>query len=134
MKSRLFFASLIFACHQIQLANAQDLQALKYNNESLVVDLGVGLWAWPLPIDFDDDGDVDLLVSCPDKPYDGLYYFERTGSATTPFKRAKRISKGLRNVRMWNGLDSKGDRQFRLFGENVEYLGFQSTGFDRAQS
>lgn len=52
------------------------LQPLSYNNPGLVVDLGVGLWAFPLPFDYDGDGDMDLLVSCPDAPSNGLYYFE----------------------------------------------------------
>ncbi|MEM7698676.1 MAG: exo-alpha-sialidase [Verrucomicrobiota bacterium] len=56
------------------------LQALKYNNPGLVVDLGVGLWAWPLPLDYDDDGDLDLLVSCDDKPSNGFYFFENPGT------------------------------------------------------
>lgn len=52
------------------------LRPLKYNHPGLVVDLGVGLWAWPLPMDYDRDGDLDLLVSCPDKPSNGVYLFE----------------------------------------------------------
>ena len=52
------------------------LQPLHYNNPGLKVDLGVGLWAWPLPMDYDGDGDWDLLVSCPDKPSNGVYFFE----------------------------------------------------------
>ncbi len=52
------------------------LQPLKYNHPGLNVDLGVGLWAWPLPMDYDGDGDLDLLVSCPDKPSNGVYFFE----------------------------------------------------------
>ena len=52
------------------------LQALKYNNPGLEVDLGVGLWAWPMPLDYDKDGDMDLLVACPDKPSNGVWYFE----------------------------------------------------------
>lgn len=53
-----------------------NLQPLKYNNPGLEVDLGVGLWAYPIPIDYDNDGDMDLLVSCPDKPSNGTYFFE----------------------------------------------------------
>ena len=49
---------------------------LRYNNPGLTVDLGVGLWAWPMPMDYDGDGDMDLLVACPDKPSNGVYYFE----------------------------------------------------------
>ena len=52
------------------------LQPLKYNNPGLQVDLGVGLWAWPMPMDYDLDGDIDLLVACPDKPSNGVYFFE----------------------------------------------------------
>lgn len=88
-------------------AAAQPLERLKYNNPGLVVDLGVGLWAWPLPMDFDGDGHLDLVVNCPDKPYNGLYFFKRR-EADTPvcpakmpiFKPAKRISKGLTNVQV----------------------------------
>ena len=52
------------------------LLPLKYNNPGLSVDLGVGLWAWPMPMDYDGDGDLDLLVACPDKPSNGVYFFE----------------------------------------------------------
>ncbi len=61
-------------------AAAQDrLERIQYNNPGLVVDLGVGLWAWPLPMDYDRDGDLDLVVACPDKPYNGTYFFENPG-------------------------------------------------------
>ena len=51
-------------------------ERISYNNSGLKVDLGVGLWAWPLPMDYDEDGDFDLVVTCPDKPYNGTYFFE----------------------------------------------------------
>jgi predicted neuraminidase len=54
------------------------LQPLEYNHPGLHVDLGVGLWAWPMPMDYDGDGDMDLLVACPDKPSNGVYYFENS--------------------------------------------------------
>jgi len=77
-----------------------DFKRIKYNNEGLVVDLGVGLWGWPLPTDYDGDGDYDLLVSCPDKPYNGIYFFENTeGNVQMPiFKPGIRISKAYRNI------------------------------------
>ena len=73
---------------------------IKYNNDKIVVDLGVGLWAWPIPTDYDGDGDNDLLVSCPDKPYNGIYFFENTdGNVKSPiFKPGVRISKTHRNL------------------------------------
>ena len=59
------------------------LTRLKYNNPGLVVDLGVGLWAWPMPLDHDNDGDLDLLVACPDRPSNGVWYFETPGTNST---------------------------------------------------
>ena len=58
---------------------AADLERIKYNHPGLVVDLGVGLWAWPMPVDWDGDGDLDLLVDCPCKPYNGIWFFENPG-------------------------------------------------------
>ena len=88
-------------------AFAQDewkLKELSYNNPGLAVDLGVGLWAWPLPMDYDGDGDVDLLVSCPDKPSNGVYYFENASqdpSQTMPiFKRAVKLGKTSQNLQV----------------------------------
>ena len=66
------------------------------------MDLGVGLWGIPLPVDYDRDGVIDLLVSCPDTPYKGLWFFRNIGTARRPlFASAIRISeKGLNNIRM----------------------------------
>ncbi len=66
------------------------LQPLRYNQSDLAVDLGVGLWAWPMPVDYDNDGDIDLLVACPDKPSNGVYYFENP--TQDPKKQDARIS------------------------------------------
>jgi len=80
---------------------AKSIERVKYNNPGLIVDLGVGLWAWPLPMDYDSDGDYDIVVSCPDKPYNGTYFFENTsGNVRMPvFKPAVRIGAGHRNIR-----------------------------------
>lgn len=77
------------------------LVRLTYNNPGLVVDLGVGLWAWPLPMDYDCDGDMDLVVSCPDVPFNGTYLFEnRQGPTPFPiFEPPVRIGPGHRNIR-----------------------------------
>jgi hypothetical protein len=64
-------------------ATAQELTPLNYRDPNLVVDLGVGLWAWPIPCDADSDGDFDLLVSCPDKPSNGVWFFENPTGTTT---------------------------------------------------
>ncbi len=76
------------------------LQRIEYDDPDLVVDLGVGLWAWPIPMDFDDDGDLDLVVSCPDVPYKGTYFFENPGgnNKLPVFKAGKRIGQGTFNI------------------------------------
>src|SRR6187399_227802 len=89
----------LLAVLSASIAHADGLARLKYNNPGLTVDLGVGLWAFPLPMDFNGDGKLDLVVSCPDKPYNGIYVFENPGidtaeNAMPVFKAGRRISKG----------------------------------------
>ena len=102
MQIILFICILTFGqkTNLVAQSSKTNLQKLKYNNPGLVVDLGVGLWAWPIPTDYDGDGDYDLLVSCPDKPYNGIYYFENTdGNIKMPiFKPGVKISKAYRNI------------------------------------
>lgn len=66
----------LMSCGWMPIALA--FEPLKYNHPGLTVDLGVGLWAWPMPMDWDQDGDLDLIVSSPDTPYNGTYFFENT--------------------------------------------------------
>ena len=78
-----------------------DFEILKYNNPDAIADLGVGLWAWPLPMDFDDDGDMDLLVSCPDKPFNGTYFFEnKSGDAYPVFEPPVRLTHSIKDVQL----------------------------------
>ncbi len=82
---------------------AADLEPLRYNNPGLIVDLAVGLWAWPVPMDVNGDGNYDLVVSCHDVPYGGVYVFENATGDTAKnkmpiFKPARRISNGAPNV------------------------------------
>ncbi len=110
--------------------SAVALEPLRYNNPGLVVDLGVGLWASPLPMDFDGDGDLDLVVSCPDKPYNGLYFFENAEGDTAThkfpiFKPARRIGKGLHNTHL-----SVVDGRPRVLTPAAEYPDFRTSGFE----
>lgn len=91
---------LLLTCVSVNAAD--DLVPLTYHQPDLVVDLGVGLWAHPLPMDFDGDGDNDLLVSCPDKPYNGTYFFENTsGDVKLPiFEPGKKVGPGFHSVRV----------------------------------
>ena len=113
------------------------LQRIKYNQPDLVVDLGVGLWAWPVPCDADGDGDHDLIVSCPDKPYNGTYYFENvSGSKANPkgdtlpvFKPAKRLSAGNFNV-----TPSYVDGRLVVTTPAASYPDFCNTGLSKPSS
>jgi len=92
---------LLVVCSAVGAAG--DFELLRYNHPGLRVDLGVGLWAWPLPMDFDGDGDMDLVVSCPDKPHNGTYFFENPGPSsvgekTLAFKSARRLGPGFSNI------------------------------------
>ncbi len=103
------YTLLIFVVGFLPDVAAGALQRVKYNNPGLAVDLGVGLWAWPLPMDYDGDGDYDMVVCCPDKPYNGTYLFENVDGNTGPvpsevegmpvFKPAVKIGAGHRNIR-----------------------------------
>ena len=108
-KTFLLFTGLL--CGTVALLNtsraddpAWKLRPLEYNNPGLKTDLGVGLWAWPLPMDYDNDGDYDLLVSCPDKPSNGVYYFENLSQDETEtrpvFKKPVRLGRTSHNMQV----------------------------------
>jgi hypothetical protein len=103
-----FLAILTIVCFQTctpntdaQQEDGEDFTIVKYNNKGAVADLGVGLWAWPLPVDFDGDGDMDLLVSCPDKPFNGIYFFENVSGEDFPvFAPPVRLTDAIRNIQV----------------------------------
>lgn len=108
---------------------AEELEQLTYHHPGLEVDLGVGLWAWPLPMDFDGDGDLDLLVSCPDKPSNGTYFFENrsNGKEKMPvFEPGGRLGKGYHNTCLSNvnGVP-------RVLVSGREVVDFKKNGFDK---
>lgn len=109
---------------------ANELKPLQYNHPGLEVDLGVGLWAWPLPCDADGDGDYDLIVSCPDKPSNGVWYFENKNGDTAKdkfptFEPAKQISKTVTYV-----MPSYVDGKMRVLSPGFEYLNFTNKGIE----
>src|SRR4051794_5865333 len=107
------------------------LERVAYRHPGLTVDLAVGLWAWPIPVDYDDDGDLDLLVSCPDKPYNGTYYFENPGGdARHPvFKPGVRLGPGYQNVQ-----PSYVDGQLRLLVPGQELVEFKESDFEKKKA
>lgn len=103
MKEYFLVLILLFFLSSCKTEEKKDksLVRVKYNNPGLVDYLAVGLWAWPLPFDYDKDGDLDLLVSCPDKPYNGIWFFENPGGSANPvFKPAVRISGAIKNLQL----------------------------------
>ena len=119
--------SLLFS---IFLASApvQELRPLPFNNPGLEVDLGVGLWAWPVPCDADGDGDYDLIVSCPDKPSNGIWLFENISGDTRQnpmpaFKPARKLGPTVHYV-----MPSHTPAGLRVLTPGFEHPGFTSTG------
>src|SRR6476619_3200700 len=106
----------------------QELERLPYNHAGLKVDLGVGLWAWPVPCDADGDGDFDLIVSCPDKPSNGVWLFENDTGDTRQnklpvFKAPRKLSKTVHYV-----MPSYVDGRMRVLSPGVEYHNFERSG------
>jgi len=108
-----------------------DLEPLRFNNPGLTVDLAVGLWAWPVPVDLKGDGHFDLIVVCPDTPYNGVYLFENTAGDTAKnpmpvFKAARRIGKGGFDV-----TPSYVGGKMRVMTPAAEYPDFAKTGLEK---
>ncbi|NND99578.1 MAG: hypothetical protein HKN47_19860, partial [Pirellulaceae bacterium] len=103
------------------------LVPLKFNQPDLSVDLGVGLWAWPMPMDYDGDSDMDLLVACPDKPSNGVFYFEnptQDPTVKTPvFKPGVRLGKTTHNFQV-----SLVDDEPRILKPGFEFPRDKATG------
>lgn len=135
--SRITFALMFaFSLCATNSSEAEDwkLQPLRYNQEDLVVDLGVGLWAWPMPVDYDRDGDLDLLVACPDKPSRGVYFFEnpsQDANVKMPvFKAGVRVGDAGHNFQI-----SMVDGEPRILKPGYEFIPDQNNGtFDFTNS
>ena len=98
-----------------------DPYRVRYNNGGLEVDLGVGLWGIPMPLDWDGDGLTDLVISCPDTPYKGVYLFRNIGSLERPFfDRGKKLTgRAANNIKL-----SMVDGKPRVLMHGFEYDGF----------
>ena len=109
-------------------SEAGTLERIKYNNPGLKVDLGVGLWAWPMVMDYDGDGLLDLVVSCPDKPYNGTYFFKNTGDdpRLPLFEREVRLGPGYSNIRA-----SVTDGALRVLRPGNEFTDFTRAHFEK---
>jgi hypothetical protein len=61
--------------------------------------LAVGLQPRPAALDADGDGDLDLVITCPDRPYNGIYLFRNIGSQAKPlFDRAEWLGPSVKEL------------------------------------
>lgn len=108
---------------------ANDSLIIHYNTETEDF-LSVGLWGIPIPCDYDGDGLKDLLVSCPDTPYKGLYFFRNIGTSSNPFfDKAVRVSEiGKNNIRY-----SETSEGIHIVASGVEYINFLDSLYDSSR-
>ncbi len=105
------------------------LQPLRYNNPGLVVGLGVGLWAWPMPVDYNGNGRTDLLVACPDKPSNGVWFFENAGEPGEKlpvFKPGVRLGPAKHNMQI-----SYVNGEPRILEPGHEHMKFPESNFEK---
>ncbi|WP_228693509.1 VCBS repeat-containing protein [Lunatimonas sp.] len=109
------------------------ISTLTYQNPSLMVDLGVGLWAWPLPMDWNGDGLMDLVVACTDRPSNGVHVFLHSGK-TDPatllpiFEPSFRMGPAGRSPQI-----SYVNNEWRVTTSGAYYPDFKNSGFEYPQ-
>ncbi|MBQ8363351.1 MAG: VCBS repeat-containing protein, partial [Thermoguttaceae bacterium] len=113
----------------VKPAPSQGLTRLEVNNPDAETFLGVGLWSWPVPADVDGDGRTDLVVSCEDVPYNGVWYFRNAGPDPKfpVFEKARRLSRGVINVQA-----SWVDGKLRVLTPGKEHPDFLKTGVEKS--
>ncbi|MBX3422343.1 MAG: exo-alpha-sialidase [Pirellulaceae bacterium] len=81
-----------------------------------------------MPLDYNQDGKLDLLVACPDKPSNGVWYFENAGRAGEKlplFKAGVRLGPASHNMQV-----SYVAGQPRILIPSAEYTDFRKVGFE----
>ncbi|MCC6344575.1 MAG: VCBS repeat-containing protein [Bryobacterales bacterium] len=72
---------------------------ITYGRPGVKGKLSVGLWAHPVVAGMDGNGVSDLIVGCPDRPYNGIYLFRNLGTNEKPlFDRAEWMGEGKKDL------------------------------------
>jgi hypothetical protein len=103
-------------------------ERMTYNRAGVRGRLAVGLWPHPVAFDYDGDGKMDLVVGCPDRPYNGTYLFRNIGSNREPlFAPAVRLGKGLKDL---VAADFNGDGRLDLVVNGGYYTDVRRNGLN----
>lgn len=112
---------LLLIINSLGEAQTKDEIRMKQNNPNLIVDLGTGLWGSPIPVDFNNDGLMDIIMSCPDTPYKGVYFYKNIGSSSQPnFDISKKVSDDAYK----NTQASIVDGVLHVISQGTEYVNF----------
>lgn len=85
--------------------------------------VAVGLQPRPAVLDIDGDGDMDLVISCPDRPYNGIYQFVNIGTNAAPlFERAEWLGPSAKEL---TAADFDGDGNIDLVTNGGYYSDFR---------
>jgi hypothetical protein len=103
-------------------AQSPDELRVRFNNPGLTTDLAAGLWGTPIPVDYDRDGLMDIIMSCHDIPYHGLYFFKNIGGKYDPYfdKPVKVSDQAFSNTQA-----SYTNGQLHVISQGKEFVGFR---------
>lgn len=102
---------------------------ITYGRAGVRSKVAVGLQPRPAVLDIDGDGDQDLVVSCPDRPYNGIYLFVNLGSNDRPlYDRAEWLGPSVKELA---AADFDGDGNLDLVTNAGYYSDFRRNRLSR---
>ncbi len=128
MNKKITYLSIILLLSIFAKAQTINEIRIKYNNPDLIVDLGVGLWGTPLPVDYNKDGLMDIIMSCPDAPYKGIYFYKNIGTKNQPLFD---ISVKLSDKAFQNTKASYINNELKVIRQGTEYTNFTKNLFEK---